>query len=61
MGFLPEMSFYFDFALSTPASVSSTRAAASDPSVLEAYFDLLEETLEENELFGAPGQVYNMD
>ena len=47
--------------LRTPASVSSTRAAASDPTVLEMYFDLLEETLEENELIGAPGQVYNMD
>ena len=38
--------------LHTPASISTTRAAASDPSVLEVYFHLLEDTMEENELFG---------
>ena len=48
-------------SLRTPASVSTTRAAASDPSSLEVYFDLLEETLDENELQSSPGQIYNMD
>ena len=37
------------------------RALASDPSVLQVYFDLLEETLAENELTERPGQIYNMD
>lgn len=47
--------------LRSPASVSTARALASDPSVLQVYFDLLEETLAENELTERPGQVYNMD
>lgn len=48
-------------SLRTPASVSTVRAAASDPNALEVYFDLLEETLDENELHSSPGQIYNMD
>ena len=41
--------------------MSTTRDLASDPSVFEVYFNLLEETVEENELMGKPGQIYNMD
>ena len=41
--------------------MSASRALASDPNVLEVSFDLLEETLTENELTNRPGQVYNMD
>ena len=47
--------------LRNPSSVSTTRALASDPSVLEVYFDLLEEALQENDLMDKPGQIYNMD
>ena len=41
--------------LRSPASASTARALASDPSVLQVYFDLLEETLAENELTERPG------
>ena len=34
---------------------------ASDPDTTLRYFDLLERTLEENDLIGKPGQLYNMD
>ena len=47
--------------LRSASSVSTTRSLASDPSILECYFDLLEETLAENDLVGKPGQIYNMD
>ena len=47
--------------LRTPASLSTARARASDPESIKLYFDLLEETLVENELMSRPGQIYNMD
>ena len=36
-------------------------AQTSDPEMISRYFDLLELTLEENELRGKPGQIFNMD
>ena len=37
------------------------RAAANNPKVIEAYFDLLEQTIETNGLAHRPGQIFNCD
>ena len=47
--------------LRSPASLSMVRAAASDRGSLDKYFDILEDTLEENGLTDSPLQVFNMD
>ena len=41
--------------------MSLVHARASDTEMVCRYFDLLERTLEENDLSGKPGQVFNMD
>ena len=41
--------------------LSLARARASDPEMLSRYFDLLEQTLQENDLRGKPGQLFIMD
>ena len=50
-----------NLSLSTAALLSLARSHASDPDTVSGYFDLLERTLEENDLIGKPGQLYNLD
>lgn len=50
-----------NLALRTAAPLSLARARASDPEVVSRYFDLLEQTLDENGLRDRPGQIFNMD
>ena len=50
-----------NLTLRAPAPLSKARAAASDPTVLDNYFDLLEDFLEENGLREQPCQIFNMD
>ena len=47
--------------LRTPATLSLSRANATDPQVINTYFDELEMTLEENGLTDKPCQIFNMD
>ena len=47
--------------LRVPSSLSKARALASTRDVIDRYFDLLEETLFENELKDCPCQIFNMD
>ena len=55
------LKWYLFLTLRTHASLSTARAHASDPESIKLYFDLLEETLVENELMSRPGQIYNMN
>ena len=41
--------------------LSYSRAVASDRDVIDRYFDLLEETLEKNNLNDKPTQIFNCD
>lgn len=41
--------------------LSYARLKATDPIVMEKYFDLLERTLEEYDLFDAPSRIFNCD
>lgn len=41
--------------------LSNVRAMASDRDSLDKYFDILEDTMEENCLVGSPFQIFNMD
>ena len=45
----------------TNAPLSKSRFVATDPEVINRYFDLLEETLERAELEDKPAQIFNMD
>ena len=47
--------------LRTGAPLSKARAMASDPSCINEYFDILEETLCDNNLIDKPQAVFNMD
>ena len=47
-----------NLTLRAPAPISK---AASDPTALDRYFDLLEDVLENNDLHGEACQIYNMD
>ena len=48
--------------LRAPASLFRARAVASDPAVLDRYFDLLHEVLEKkNNLLDQACQIFNMD
>jgi len=44
-----------------PVPLSQTRAVATDPEMLDCYFDLLEKTMTENDLLDKPCQIYNVD
>ena len=44
-----------------PTPLSKARAAASDPAVLNRYFDFLEDVLVKNDLLGEACQILNMD
>ncbi len=50
-----------NLSLRTAAPLSLVRAQAPDPEMISRYFDLLEQTLNENDLSGKPGQVFNTD
>lgn len=41
--------------------VSAARHSATDPVILDKYFDLLERTLEEYDLFDEPASIFNCD
>lgn len=47
--------------LRTAAPLSLARAKATDPEMFARYFDLLERMIQENDLVGKPGQLFNMD
>ena len=47
--------------LRTPATLAYSRVQASDRDSLDAYFDILEETLEENKLTSQPCLIFNID
>ncbi len=47
--------------LRTPAALSYSRVQAADQDSLNAYFDILEETLEENNLVSQPCRIFNVD
>ena len=47
--------------LRTAAPVSYARAMASDPEIIGNYYDLLEQTLLDNDLLAKPAQIFNLD
>jgi len=47
--------------LRTAAPVSYARAVSSSPEILAQYYDMLEKTLQDNDLDGKPTQIFNMD
>lgn len=47
--------------LRTAAPVSYARAMASDPEIINNYYDLLECTLCDNDLMEKPAQIFNLD
>ena len=47
--------------LRTAAPVSYARAMASDPEIINKYYDLLECTLCDNDLMDKPSQIFNLD
>ena len=49
-----------NITLCTPAILSCARSKATCD-VIESYFELLGETLHENDLLDKPGQIFNMD
>lgn len=50
-----------NLCLWTAAPLSLAHARASDPEMVSHYFDLLEQTLDDNELRGKPGQIFNIN
>ena len=50
-----------NLTLRTSVPLSLARAKATDPEMLGRYFDLLEQTLQDNQLEGKPGLLFNMD
>ena len=50
-----------NLSLRSAASLSTARSKASDPSCIEKYFDILEQTMEEYTLSDKPGLIFNMD
>ena len=49
------------FSLRTVEKLSYVRSIASDPIVLDQYFDMLERTLSDNNLFDNPATIFNCD
>ena len=47
-----------ELTLRTPATLSISQAIATDPVVIDSYFDELERTLEQNDLIGKPCQIF---
>ena len=52
---------YPQLTLRTPAALSYSRVHAADQDSINAYFDILEETLEENDLASQPCRIFNVD
>ena len=50
-----------NLTIRTPTPLSLARASVADHNVMMRYFDLLEQTLEENDIQDKPCQVFNMD
>ena len=50
-----------NLTLRSAAPLSQGRAVASDPDTLQRYFDLLEQTIDENGLRDKPAQIFNVD
>ena len=50
-----------ELVLCTAEPLSYTQAVCASDDILDAYFDMLEATLNDNELIGKPTQVFNMD
>ena len=50
-----------NLSLRASAPLSMARAKATDPDMLNQYFDLLECTFAENDLNGKPNNIFNMD
>ena len=50
-----------DITLRAPVPLSQARARATDEEVINNYFDLLEATIQEYDLLGKPGQIFNLD
>ena len=50
-----------ELVVRSPVPLSHVRSKATDPEMLQRYFDLLEETVKGNKLEGRPGQIFNMD
>ena len=48
-------------SLRAPSRFAYARAVANDPDIFEAYFDLLEETLSQNNLLDNPNSIFNCD
>ena len=48
-------------SLRVAEKLSYTRAVSSSPEILNSYFDLLEETMKQNDLFDKPSQIFNLD
>ena len=48
-------------SLRAPAPLSNARAEASDPAMLNRYFNLLKEVLTENDLMDRACPIFNMD
>ena len=49
------------FSLRIAAPLSHARRKGANPAVLNAYFDMLEDALSENDLADKPCQIFNMD
>jgi len=47
--------------LRTAAPVSYARLVASEPKIINNYYNLLELTLSENDLLDKPAQIFNID
>ena len=52
---------YPNLTLRALASLSKARVEVSDPTVMNRYFDMLQEVLTGNDLIDRPFQIFNMD
>ena len=50
-----------NLTIHNPAPLSQARVAASDSDVISRYFNILEQSLAENNLEDKPCQIFNMD
>ena len=48
-------------SLRSAEKLSYARLVATDPHIIDNYFDLLEQTMSEYNLFDRPGQIFNCD
>lgn len=50
-----------NLSLKKPQNVEYSRKKATDPFIINSYFELLKKTLDELELHGKPGRLWNLD